>query len=277
MIVFTDNKYTKWYYNIIKNAKNRELSKDIYSERHHIIPRSLNGNDHRDNLVKLTAREHFVCHLLLTKMVNGPDYYKMLSAVTRFQQCSSTQKRTLTSWEYQKIRKCVIEARKGQRHTDETRQKIKDAHQDVSGKNNPMHGILGEENPNSKRWWALDPQGLEYDFIGLTNFCEQYKLTDTCIINVAKGRRSHHKGWKFGYINENGNKVIPTPIISKDIKGSNNPNAKTYHLVDPCGNLYIVTGGLASFCALHKLSIDKVYDCVKGRIESYKEWTVKYG
>ena len=43
---------------------------DEYFERHHIIPRSLGGSNESDNIVKLTAREHFIAHLLLTKMFN---------------------------------------------------------------------------------------------------------------------------------------------------------------------------------------------------------------
>lgn len=39
-----------------------------YYENHHIIPRSLNGSNSSENLVLLTAREHFICHWLLVKI-----------------------------------------------------------------------------------------------------------------------------------------------------------------------------------------------------------------
>lgn len=77
--MYLDNKYTKWYNSIIFNAKNRKLFG--YSENHHIIPRSLGGEDSESNIVKLTAREHYVCHLLLTKMTTGNNYYKMCYAL----------------------------------------------------------------------------------------------------------------------------------------------------------------------------------------------------
>lgn len=64
--MFKPNKYTRWYFSIVESAKNRMTHG--YSETHHIIPKCLNGLDTADNLVKLTAREHFICHLLLTKM-----------------------------------------------------------------------------------------------------------------------------------------------------------------------------------------------------------------
>ena len=65
--MFTDSKYTKWYFSIIDSARNR--TNEGYIEVHHIIPKCLGGLDTVDNLIELTAREHFICHWLLTKMV----------------------------------------------------------------------------------------------------------------------------------------------------------------------------------------------------------------
>jgi hypothetical protein len=69
--MYLQNKYTRWYYNIVQRAQLRILPQDIYTEKHHIIPQSLGGDNSTTNLVHLTAREHFVCHLLLTKMTTG--------------------------------------------------------------------------------------------------------------------------------------------------------------------------------------------------------------
>jgi hypothetical protein len=76
--MFLENKYTKWYNNIVQKAKIRAI--DGYIENHHIIPKSLGGSDSIENIVALTAKEHFICHLLLTKMVAGPIKYKMHKA-----------------------------------------------------------------------------------------------------------------------------------------------------------------------------------------------------
>lgn len=78
-MTFIYNKYTRIYYNIIERAKTRAVVD--YTEKHHIIPRSLGGDNSQDNLVRLTAREHFVCHLLLTRITQGQDKRKMISAV----------------------------------------------------------------------------------------------------------------------------------------------------------------------------------------------------
>lgn len=58
--------YTKIYNNLINRAKDRLL--EGYVEKHHIVPKCIGGADTRDNLVQLTAREHFIAHYLLAKM-----------------------------------------------------------------------------------------------------------------------------------------------------------------------------------------------------------------
>ena len=42
-----------------------------YVERHHIIPHCMGGVDDKSNIVALTAREHFLAHLLLAKIYGG--------------------------------------------------------------------------------------------------------------------------------------------------------------------------------------------------------------
>jgi len=41
---------------------------EMYTEKHHITPKSMGGDNFSQNIVILTAREHFLCHWLLTKM-----------------------------------------------------------------------------------------------------------------------------------------------------------------------------------------------------------------
>lgn len=77
--MFIDNKYNKWYFSIVKHAQARQNIS--YVEKHHIIPKSLGGNNQKLNIVCLTAREHFICHRLLTKMTEGKNKIKMLYAV----------------------------------------------------------------------------------------------------------------------------------------------------------------------------------------------------
>jgi len=100
------NKYTKWYNQITDRARNRIV--EGYTEKHHILPRSLGGTDDAFNLVDLTAREHFVCHWLLTKMYTGQAKSKMINALWMMQSKNEYQNRyqtNITSRVYESLRK----------------------------------------------------------------------------------------------------------------------------------------------------------------------------
>lgn len=99
------NKYSKLYHKITLNAKQRIT--EGYTERHHIIPQSLGGSDEKENLVELTAREHFICHWLLIKMTEGDEKGKMLYALQGMKAENKFQNRyhtTITARVYEKYR-----------------------------------------------------------------------------------------------------------------------------------------------------------------------------
>jgi len=68
---------TRIYNELILRAKLR-VKPEGYFEKHHVIPRSLGGSDSKDNLVNLTAREHFISHCLLARIHGGTQWYSVL-------------------------------------------------------------------------------------------------------------------------------------------------------------------------------------------------------
>lgn len=97
--------YERIYNEIIANRVNK--TPDGYTEKHHIIPRSLGGLDDQSNLVALTAREHFLCHWLLVKIhrLDIGNHAKMLCAFTMM--CfaiSDLQQRVNNSRRFEKYR-----------------------------------------------------------------------------------------------------------------------------------------------------------------------------
>ena len=120
-MIFISNKYTRIYYNIVNNAKLQVRSKDMYLEKHHIIPTALGGPDLDENLIKLTAREHFICHWLLTKMTDGKGKSSMIYALSMMRCINRHQQRYNT-----KITSRVYESLKGKRVvSEETKSKMK--------------------------------------------------------------------------------------------------------------------------------------------------------
>lgn len=59
--------YKKVHDSIIDRALSRK-SVDGYTEKHHIVPKSMGGGNDKSNLVTLTAREHYIIHWLLFKI-----------------------------------------------------------------------------------------------------------------------------------------------------------------------------------------------------------------
>lgn len=127
-MLFIDNKYTQIYKRIVTQARLYNTS-DTYTEMHHIIPKSLGGSDCAENLVRLTAREHFICHWLLTKMTINENRYRMLYAFQMMIFVSGkTQERYVNARAYQTLKEEISIARshrqKGKRHSQETKDKI---------------------------------------------------------------------------------------------------------------------------------------------------------
>jgi hypothetical protein len=138
-----ENKYTSYYNSIINKAKNRLV--DGYCETHHIIPKSLGGSNLKENLVNLTAREHFICHLLLTKMYEGDAKKKMIHAAWAMAtlENDNQQRYKITSKIYESLRikyatlkSETLKGKPGRKHSEETKKKLSLAH--TGKKRNPM-------------------------------------------------------------------------------------------------------------------------------------------
>lgn len=101
--------YKKIYNSIISYRKNNIPIG--YSESHHIIPRCMGGLDDMSNLVRLTAREHFICHLLLVKIYKDTQYYYgLVKAFFMMMVSNDVQNRHTTSKQYEKLKIAFGEA-----------------------------------------------------------------------------------------------------------------------------------------------------------------------
>lgn len=74
--------YSSIYTSLIEKVSSQERvklkkSEDGYQyyETHHIVPRAEGGSDTNENLILLTAREHYIAHLLLAKIYGGSQIY----------------------------------------------------------------------------------------------------------------------------------------------------------------------------------------------------------
>lgn len=127
--MFIENKYYKWYMSIVSRAKSRD-SISGYFEKHHIIPRSFGGSNKKENLINLYAREHFICHWLLTKCVsiNIDKAYFALWLMMNVQNEHQEQRYKVNSRTYQilkeKLSKTFSKQQSGRVVSEETKRKI---------------------------------------------------------------------------------------------------------------------------------------------------------
>ena len=105
--------YLDQYNNLILSRKSflRKKGAGIYYEKHHIIPKWLGGADTKDNLILLTAKEHFIAHMLLWK------HYRDRSSALAFHKMTkssnSAQDRKFTANQFEKARIAFVETQLG--------------------------------------------------------------------------------------------------------------------------------------------------------------------
>jgi hypothetical protein len=121
--MFLKNKYSRWYGALMASATAREAPRE-YTELHHIFPRCMGGGNAIINLVRLTYREHFLAHWLLTKMTIGAARTKMLYALSAMKKRHPCGMRIVAGWQYAIARRAAQEAGKAQIYTPERNAKI---------------------------------------------------------------------------------------------------------------------------------------------------------
>ena len=105
-----DNKYRRIYFTLCERALSRILPG--YTEDHHIIPTCLGGANNPPNIIRLTAREHYIAHLCLVRCTEGIAKRKMALAVLAFKRmnkCQQIEYQTIrfTSRTFQRLREFV--------------------------------------------------------------------------------------------------------------------------------------------------------------------------
>lgn len=118
--------YKRIYNELISNAKNRALSADTYTETHHILPRSLGGKDNPANLVELTYREHILAHRLLYRLhPKSKELAYAFHMMVRGNRYSEQINHRYSLSQLEEAKDAIIRARTGTKHSNETRDKIK--------------------------------------------------------------------------------------------------------------------------------------------------------
>jgi hypothetical protein len=240
-----DNKYTRWYINIIQTAILRANTRKeanellIKCESHHIVPECafkirkrkgppgfLDGNSNeKENVAFLSFREHFIVHMLLIKMIKNENLRcRLSSAIFKMK-------------DYEKYPNSI---------TYETAKLL-------SSKN---HIMRTEEyrkltSENMTNFYASE-KGREV----MSLKSEMQKITMIGAGNPMFGRESsfsgesHTEEFKEKMKNKTGDKHHNT---GKKI------NTKKFKIIDPNGNVFITTD-MKNFCTEHNIKINVLYN-----------------
>ena len=267
-----ENKYSRWYEQIVVRAQSRILANDVYTERHHIIPKSIGGSNSKVNISVLTAREHFICHWLLIKFTTGQPRLKMGAALSMMHRTKNDQMNRYKSVNFSRTYETVkilhsefaSDRNAGRTYSTEARAKMSEA-----------------QKKSYRETWTPEMKAKRNAAVAEANRKRVY--TDEMRANRSNGlkgiKRSAEycemlsKRWK-------GKKRAPLSEerkqeISKQTTGANNPRAKTWEIISPDGVLYTTTGNLKELCSTLPISIDSIKTLAGGKKSQIKGWQAR--
>ena len=173
--------YIRKYNEIIVNAKFRNKP-DCYCEKHHIIPRCLNGNNSYENLVVLTAKEHFIVHHLLTKIFpKNPKLFFAFNAMCgwKSQKTKSRYIPKLSAKEYEQLRikrvETISKCLKGKPKSEEHKKHLSKA-------------LKGQTRELTEEQLAKLSKSLKKVSEGL----KKHKRTAEHAANISKAKKGKH-------------------------------------------------------------------------------------
>lgn len=118
--------YKDFIQNIL-DTRGRFNCGEEYHERHHILPKCMDGSDEDDNLIDLFAREHFEAHRLLA--LENPDISKLTRAWWMMSHMNKSNQRNqrrykISADEYEEVKIAFSSAIKGKKASEETKRKL---------------------------------------------------------------------------------------------------------------------------------------------------------
>lgn len=160
----------------------RKKKNGAYYEKHHILPKSIFPlwKDRPFNQVLLTAREHYFCHQLLTKI------YPTKEMVFALWRLSHSGKHKVSSREYERLRvlvgQALSELNKGHICSDEVKKHFSKIY---SGSGNPMYGRSAIRE--------MDEQTLKEYKESMSKKLSSVERTESWKGNISKSLRGHKK------------------------------------------------------------------------------------
>jgi hypothetical protein len=165
--------YQRHYDRLIETRSNlnRKKGSGVYYELHHINPLCMGGDNSEGNLILLTAREHFIAHLLLFRVY--PNSIGLSFAF--WLMCNSDSKYKCGSRLYSEMRSDISEKFKGVSKSESTKKKMRKPKSE-SHKVNISLGLLGIKFTESHR-------------MNISKSAKGLVLSDTVKLKMSESRK----------------------------------------------------------------------------------------
>lgn len=262
--------YQRIYDEFIADRREKESLLTGYTENHHIIPRSLGGNNLKENLIRLTAQDHYFAHELLAKIHGGSMWSALFFMSSKESHSAKGAKANRSMYELSKIESSKNMSRRmkgenntffGKSHSKEVVKKIIETRVQVVGENHHEynHTIVSWENINGEK------------FTGTQNSLrKKYNLSHKPISEVFWGKRKSYKGW-FSLDHQ-----TLDSVMNKGFMGLSHHKTdhKIYTFKNKDGRLF--TGKRQEFYKTHNdVTESGVRAICKGNNKSHNGWTVE--
>jgi hypothetical protein len=176
--------YQNLYNILIEKSKNRTPT-DNYMEEHHIVPLSMGGTDIATNLVKLTAKEHYVAHHLLYKIYRNREMTMAFMLMVNVER--GGQKFKITASTYHKLKEDNSKVRsiamtggvspnKGKKWSEESKAKLSASTKGRTGGNYNTPGFQGKTHTGENKKKLSEKQKGNKNHLGIQHSDETKRM-----------------------------------------------------------------------------------------------------
>ena len=243
----------QWHYDsLMSTRKDRIKDPVIYYEKHHIIPKSMGGDNSKENIVYLTGREHFIAHWLLWRIHRNR---KMMYAFKMMCEKGKDGKFYKSSLAYAEAREAQRDFQKGKSPMEG--RKMTDIHKERI--------LFTRNNTYEKRREE-------------TGKC--FSVKDDTKLKISEGisgekngmhNTSFYEKWVIKYGKDEADRKKRLVYENRVSKGK----SKTLEFISPSGECFLIEGGMKSFCIEHTLNYGYVSQVLNNKRENdVKGWKI---
>lgn len=235
--------YQRIYNEFINDRLLKQNKISGYSEKHHILPRSLGGDDSSGNIIRLTAQDHYFAHELLAAIHGGSMWVALFFMSGKNTNSAVSAKINRSMYEKSKIEMAALAG-----------VRARGPNGCFTNKNK-----FNIQNRKTKEKY----HGTMYDF------CRAYNLCHKPVSMICSGERKTHKDW---FCSDIYSITDVTTRKKTPSKSKNTGDKNIYEFTHDDGKKF--KGSRIEFMRLHEMSAGYLSSLISGNSKKAKGWSV---